>query len=333
MQMIQDRRRFLATLSSAGAAGLMGARASLAQEPPLETTTIRIVKNSSICIAPVYIAEELLHAEGFTNVRYVTSDAGIQQWKAVANGEIDISPHYPPQFIPLLDAGEKVTIIAGLHLGCFVLFANERVRSIADLKGKTVGVRDFGAAPYAFVATMAAYIGLNPNKDIQWVTTPSPMQLFADGKIDAFLGFPPEPQELRARRIGHVVVDSAVDRPWSQYFCCMLVGNQDFVRRNPVATKRYLRAMIKATELCATQPAQVARRIVEAGFTSRHDYALQTLREIPYGRWRDYDPEDTIRFYSLRLREAGMIKSTPNRILAESTDWRFLNELKRELKG
>ena len=46
------------------------------------------------------------------------------------------------------------------------------------------------------------------------------------------------------------------------------------------------------------------RHIVDAGFTARYDYALQTLREISYARWRDYEPEDTIRFYSLRLREA-----------------------------
>jgi NitT/TauT family transport system substrate-binding protein len=50
-------------------------------------------------------------------------------------------------------------------------------------------------------------------------------------------------------------------------------------------------------------------------------------------RWRDYDPEDTVRFYALRLHEAGMLKSTPQKIIAQGTDWRFLNELKQELKG
>ena len=73
--------------------------------------------------------------------------------------------------------------------------------------------------------------------------------------------------------------------------------------------------------------------MVEGGFTARYDYALQTLNEVPYNRWREYDPEDTIRFYSLRLREAGMIKSAPNKIIADGTDWRFFKELKRELKS
>jgi NitT/TauT family transport system substrate-binding protein len=73
--------------------------------------------------------------------------------------------------------------------------------------------------------------------------------------------------------------------------------------------------------------------MVDGGFTTQYEYALQTLKEVPYNKWREYDPEDTIRFWALRLREAGMIKSTPNKIIAEATNWRFLNELKLELKG
>ena len=159
------------------------------------------------------------------------------------------------------------------------------------------------------------------------------MQLFVEGKIDAFLGFPPEPQELRGRKIGHVIVNSAVDRPWSQYFCCMLSGNTDFVRQHPIATKRVVRAILKATEVCATEPTQVAQRLADGGFTDRFDYALQALTELPYRMWREYHPEDTLRFYALRLHEAGMITSSPNQIIAEGTDWRFLNELKQELKA
>jgi NitT/TauT family transport system substrate-binding protein len=77
----------------------------------------------------------------------------------------------------------------------------------------------------------------------------------------------------------------------------------------------------------------VARTIVDRGFTKSYEYALQTMTDIPYGRWREYDPEDTVRFYALRLHEVGMIKSTPQKIIAQNTDWRFLNELKKELKG
>jgi NitT/TauT family transport system substrate-binding protein len=198
-----------------------------------------------------------------------------------------------------------------------------------------VGVQGLGSSQHVYLSIIAAHVGLDPAKDIRWISSssPKPIELFADGKIDAFLGFPPEPQELRARKIGHVIVNSAIDRPWSQYFCCMMAGRRDYVRRNPVATKRVLRAILKAADLCVTQPELVAQLIVKGGFTPNYDYALQTLREIPYGKWRLYDPEDTVRFYALRLREAGMIRSTPNKIIADATDWRFMNELKRELKG
>jgi hypothetical protein len=113
-------------------------------------------------------------------------------------------------------------------------------------------------------------------------------------RLTGFMGDDRDSSEvLRARNIGHVIFNNSTDRPWSQYFCCMLVGSRDYIRRNPVATKHFLRAIIKATDLCVTQPELVARRIVDAGITPRYDYALQVLKEVPFAKWREYDPEDT----------------------------------------
>jgi NitT/TauT family transport system substrate-binding protein len=128
-----------------------------------------------------------------------------------------------------------------------------------------------------------------------------------------------------------VIRNSTLDRPWSQYLCCMLIGNVDFVRRNPIATKRFVRAMVRATDICAAKPDWVAQRLVDRGFTPRYDSARQGLAEISYTNWRDYDPEDTVRFYALRLRELGMIKSSPDQIIAMGTDWRFIKEVRKEL--
>jgi NitT/TauT family transport system substrate-binding protein len=182
---------------------------------------------------------------------------------------------------------------------------------------------------------MATYVGVDPRKDIKWVTHPigESAAVLVTGKADALVGFPPVPQELRARAIGRVIVNSSVDRPWSQYFCCMVVSNRDFVSKHPIATKRALRAMLKATDVCATRPEQTARLLVDRGFTPEYEFALQAIREIPYNRWRSYDVEDTVRFYALRLHEAGMVRSGPKRLIAQGTDWRFLNELRKELKG
>jgi NitT/TauT family transport system substrate-binding protein len=337
MQITQSRRQFLTTLSLAGAAGLLGAPLARAAEAPPEVTKLRLLKlYPGICVAPQYVADELLRAEGFTQIEYVLSQSGAPAAAAVASGTVDFSLNYAGPNIIAVDAGEPLVTLAGVHVGCFEVFGHQGIRSIADLKGKQVGVLALGSSQHVYLATMLAYIGLDPRKDITWVTpsaSAKPIELFADGKVDAYLGFAPEPQDLRARHIGHVVVDSAVDRPWAQYFCCMLTGNREFIREHPVATKRVLRAILKAADLCATEPARVARQIVDGGFTDRYDYALQALSELPYDKWRDYDPEDTMRFYALRLHEAGFIKSSPQKIIADSTDWRFLNELKRELKA
>jgi NitT/TauT family transport system substrate-binding protein len=73
--------------------------------------------------------------------------------------------------------------------------------------------------------------------------------------------------------------------------------------------------------------------VVDRGFVKNYDPTLQLVRELGYRQWRTYNPEETIRFYALRLHEVGFIKSSPQKILARGTDWRFLNELKKELKG
>jgi NitT/TauT family transport system substrate-binding protein len=159
------------------------------------------------------------------------------------------------------------------------------------------------------------------------------MELFIERKVDAFLAFPPEPQELRGRKIGQVILNTTTDNPWSQYFCCVVAGSREFIRSHPVATKRVLRAILKANDICAAEPGMAAQLLVDRGFSQNYDSAIQTLSEIPYASWREFDAEDSLRFFALRLHEAGMIESSPNALLAEGTDWRFLNELKRELKA
>ena len=338
MRTTQTRRRFISNVALAGAAGLLHVPPSAGAEGSLETTTVCLAKNEGICIAPQYIADELLRGEGFTDIRYVFVPESSTRVRALADGEADFSANFVGPIIEAVASGEPLVVLAGSHVGCYELFTHESIRSVADLKGKQVGVPGLGSSHHMFASIITAHIGLDPANDIRWVTrespeAPTPFELFADGKIDAYLGFPPEPQDLRARRIGHVVVDTAVDRPWSHYFCCMLAGNSEYVRKYPVATKRVLRALLKATDLCATEPERVARMLVGGGFTARYDYALEALRTLPYDKWRDYDAEDTLRFYALRLHEAGLIKATPQKIIADGSDWRFLNELKRELKA
>ena len=337
-----QRRQFLRKAAVAAIAGAVGLRPRRGfAEPPPETTRIRFSHIPSICLAPQYAAEELLRGEGFTEVQYIKTDAGralmddTGPFQALAAGKVDLNGGMVGELIARIAAGDPIVILGGIHAGCFELFGTDRVRSVKDLKGKTVAVPSLGKSHHFFVASIAAYVGLDPNKDITFITPPleDAVKLFVDGQIDAIFDFPPVSQELRAKKIGHVVIDGRVDRPWSLYFCCMLAANRDFVRKNPAATRRAVRAIMKANNACTQEPARVARLLVERGYTTQYDYALQALKELPYSKWRDYDPADTVRFYALRLREAGIIRATPQSILVDGTDWRILDELKKELKG
>jgi NitT/TauT family transport system substrate-binding protein len=331
-----SRRRFLGGLTVAGMGGCLGLTPRrVAAEPPPETTRLRVLQAPpALCEAPVQVAEELLRGEGFSDVQYVRVP-GPANLQKIAAGEIDLGLQAIPYAVRRIAAGDPVVFLAGVHVGCFELFGHERVRAIRDLKGKVVVVSTLGGNAHTLTASMAAYVGLDPQQDITWVAQSGrkAMQFFIDGKADAFMGVPPQPQELRARKIGHVVVSTTTDRPWSQYFCCMLMANRAFVRKHPAATKRAVRALLKATDVCALEPETTARRLVDRGWTDNYDLALEVLKAIPYGQWREHDAEDTVRFYALRLHEIGMIKATPQQIMAQGTDWRFLHELKKEMKG
>ena len=333
MQIRQNRRHFLGGLSAAGVAGLLSSGKPLADEGPPETTTIRLAYYPNDCLAPLLVAEGLLRAEGFTEIRYVSLPESFTTPQLVARGDVHFANTFAGTLVSHMDDGAPITALSGVHSGCYELFAHEPIRTISELRGKRIAIQDLNSDGYYYLAIMAAHVGLDPKSDFDWVMSPDgkPMELFAEGEADAFLAFPPEPQELRARNIGRVLISTIQDKPWSQYLCCVLYSSRDFVRDHPIATKRYLRAVLKAADFCAAEPEKAARRLVEAG--SQYEYALQTLTEIQYREWRSYDPEDTMRFYALLLHEAGMINSSPNALLADGTDWRFLNELKRELKA
>jgi NitT/TauT family transport system substrate-binding protein len=278
------------------------------------------------------VVKELLPDEGFRDIQFIR-DNHMNPVALFASGAIDITMGLALQFVVDVDARLPITMLGGIHPGCMELFGTGQIRAIRDLKRKSVGVPAINSGHHLFVASMAAYVGLDPHKDINWIiyNPEESADSLASGKVDALMAFPPISQELREKNIGHVIVNSTVDRPWSQYFCCVVVAHREFLHKHPVATKRAFRAILKATDICALQPERVAKSLVDSGFSKK--YALQTLKELPYAKWREYHPEDTVRFYSLILHDIGMIKASPNKIIAEATDWRFLRELKKELKG
>ena len=215
-------------------------------------TTIRIGYDPNICVAPQYIAEELLRAEGFTDIRYVHVDqAGRRRSRAARSTSIS-----------------KSAALARLAPGC--RRADHRagrcarrllraVRARADPHHqRPAAARASASRGWARARTCCCRSWRRTSGSTRTRTsTGSPTPISTSwscsptARSTPFSAFRPKPQELRARKIGRVILNTATDRPWSQYFCCLLFGNREFVRDHPVATKRCLRAILKAADICA----------------------------------------------------------------------------------
>jgi NitT/TauT family transport system substrate-binding protein len=168
MKMIQTRRRFLTTLSLAGAAGFLSAPIPRARaaEPALETTTVRLGKLPVICVAPQYVCEALLRAEGFTDIRYVDTTFQTEE-EDLGRGKFDFHTTLALGHVIAIDRGVPITVVTGVHAGCYELFAHGDIRGLADLKGKRVGSVD-----PRWLAMIAAYVGLDPKRDLNLVDDP-----------------------------------------------------------------------------------------------------------------------------------------------------------------
>lgn len=301
---------------------------------PLETTTIRLHSAPPVsCIAAEFMAEPFLREEGFTDVQYRPLVPGTVT-DGFARGDVDFGLAYAASLMPKIDAGAPLVMLGGIHVGCWKVVATGDIKSLRDFKGKRVAISSLTETDGIFMAMNLASVGLDLRNDVHLVNHPPKenARILASGDVDAVVAFPPITKDLEAKGIGHVVLNSMTDPPWSRYFCCVAVVNRDWMAKHPVATKRALRAVLRGADVVAREPDRTARHMVDRGYTTNFDYTCQILRETPYDVWRQFDPGDSARFYALRLKEVGLIKSTPEDILKRGTDFRYLERLRRELK-
>lgn len=340
MTLLLNRREFIGKVAIGSAAAYCGLNTgiSFSSEPPPEINTLRMRFARSACWAPQHVAkrEKLFLDEGFTNVEFKDVKKGGFKDQLLHAGETDLNIGFSARQLYHAVPGDPTVFISGLHAGCYSLIASEHIKSIRDLKGKKVWAwTNLESGPAIFFKTIISYVGLDPNNDVEYVKSSKneAIELFKRGKIDAFMSFPPGPQQLKDEGVGKVLVDTNMDRPWSQYFCCTVTGNRNFIKKYPIATKRALRAILRANDIISKNPEIGADALIEQKVRkeSEKKYIVQALRDIPYGEWRNYHPEDTIRFYMLRLREIGMTQYSPKEIITQNTNWTFLESLKNEL--
>ena len=318
--------------------GALGAPAAL---PPPETTTVRIVTPSA-CDPGLMLAGDYLREEGFTEVRYVDTSFVDRKW--LLEREADVSLAHPEFIVASLDAGVPLVMLAGLHSGCLEVWTQPGIRSISELRGKKIAVRraDTSDQYYAFFATLLGYVGIDPVKDVQFVAGGNGAEMrraFIEGRADAVLvGSATGPSFRRLPQApGHVILATSTAKPWSQYLCCTLVAPRDWARQNPIATKRITRAVLRATDRATKDPARAAHDASAAaaaaaagGDFGDESLVRETIDMCTYD-WRELDPEETLRFFALRLAEAKLIKSTPQQLINQGTDLAYMRQLRKEL--
>lgn len=306
-----------------------------APEAPPETATVRIPRTPLTSVAAQAVASDFLKEEGFTDVRYVDIGRPEDLFSKFAAGEFDFSLLPAPMVVSRVDAGDPFVALGGVNAGCFQVFGSDSVMSLSDFKGKIVTTSGPGLPDDVFLAVTLANVGVDVRSDVKLITHSHDEAVAAltAGEVDGMTALPPFSNRLRVNHIGHVVLDSNVDRPWSQYFFSMPTVHREYMTRHPTATKRALRALLKAADVVAKDPVRSAQAMKDLGFVPDALVAatIAELRLIPYDVWRRYDPADTLRFYALRLKEAGLIRSTPDEIVKRGADFRVFQELKKEL--
>ncbi|HEY8717581.1 ABC transporter substrate-binding protein [Pengzhenrongella sp.] len=342
------RRTFLGAAGAALAAACAPNSSSTAATPsqslgPPETTTIRFA-DTPACDPWYWLADPFLREEGFTDIQYGAGDP--------AAGTAEFGVFYGNTLAAAVDTSVPVVAVAGTHTGCLELWARPGINAIADLRGKTIAVNriTFSTAgttgrtatdfAYGFFVSLLAYVGMQPG-DANFVEIgpdTSIISYFVDGKADAIATGGPAGPALHGTKNnpGHVLLNSALDKPWSQNYCCLLATNRDWARANPVATKRATRAILRSIDAGKRDLRATAKAAIDAGrYKANPAITEQVVYDVIKDQsfeWRDYDPEDTVRFFTLRLTDAKLIKKTPTQIIADGTDFAYFRRLQKELK-
>ena len=100
-----NRRAFLQRLILTGVSGVGFHATPAAVEPPPETTTLKLIQTPGVCIAPQYVAETLLHGEGFAEVQYIKKGR-VQANEALASGEVQLTMGFVGNSIVQIETGE-----------------------------------------------------------------------------------------------------------------------------------------------------------------------------------------------------------------------------------
>jgi NitT/TauT family transport system substrate-binding protein len=228
-----------------------------------------------------------------------------------------------------------------------MIFARRGIDTVADLRGKTIAIntktitvlgKSALAIDYGFLVSLLAHNGMQPS-DANFVELADTLTPFVDGKVDAiWTGAQAGPLLLaNPKNPGHVILDTSTDKPWSQNYCCLLVTSRDWYSAHPIAARRATRAILRAVDEAKKDRHAAAKSAIDKGtYKAAPAVTEQVIYDIIKDEsfdWREFDPEETVRFFALRLADAKLVKKSPQQIIADGVDLAYFRQLRKELRA
>src|SRR6266700_2141293 len=266
------------------------------------------------CEAPIFTAVE----KGFFKEEGLDASLVKCEWAnykdVLALGGFDITHHLVMYFLKPIEQGLDVKFTGGIHRGCLRVQAppNGKINSIADLRGKRIGVPGMGTPPFIFANRVLGAHGIDASKEITWRVFPAGELGLAleKGEVDAVADSEPIGSLLLAQGLVRNVADQAKDIPYKDEYCCAVIVNGKFLAANPKAAAAATRALLKGAKWVEANPAAAARLSVEKKYLASNPelntVAISHLRYVPSVS----GAEAAVKSAAAEMKRAGMLSPT-----------------------
>jgi NitT/TauT family transport system substrate-binding protein len=275
---------------------------------------IRVGYIGLTCEAPIFTAYE----KGFFKEEGLEVTLVKCEWAnykdGLALGSFDITHHLVMYFLKPLEQGVDVKFTGGIHRGCLRVQASTKgpINSVADLRGKRIGIPGMGTPPFIFANRVLGAHGIDPRTEITWRVFPAgELGLALDkGVIDAIADSEPIGTLLMAKGNVKNIADEATDAPYDQEYCCAVLVSGKFLAANPKAAAAGTRALLKAAKWVEANPAAAARLSVEKKYLASNPelntVAISHLRYVPSVS----GAEAAVKSAAAEMKRAGMLSPT-----------------------
>jgi NitT/TauT family transport system substrate-binding protein len=251
-------------LRGVGAACFSAAVDGVAVAAPALLKKIRFAVNASaLCIAPVFLGKEKGVFERYgldvDCVNFGSSSEALIE--AIATGKAEGGVGMALRWLKPLEQGFDVKITAGTHGGCSRLIApvSSGVKTLADLKGKAIGISDQNSPGKHFFAILLLKEGIDPVREVEWKQYPGEFLSLAAQKGEVAAIADGDPKAWRWIKEGKFVqVASNLDHGFEHRVCCIVGLSGKLVREDRATAAALTRALIEAQELTVARPRDAA---------------------------------------------------------------------------